>query len=170
MRRSCWRPAAAAACVVLAVVVQVLADEEKVPLDQLPKAVVATLKARFKGAEMIAASKEKEKDQLRYEVAIKQKGQKIDVTLTPQGSLVEIEKQITAKDLPNAVTRVLEEKYPAAKYQIIEEIFKVEKKVESLAYYEVLLATAGKQTFEVQVAADGRILNEEKKDPSKKDE
>jgi hypothetical protein len=41
--------------------------------------------------------------------------------------------------------------------------------VEKLAYYEVLLVTADKKRLEVQVAADGKIVNVEKKDSDKDD-
>jgi uncharacterized membrane protein YkoI len=145
------------------------ADEEKVPLDKLPKAVVDAVKARFPGAELVSAEKETEKGKTVYEVVIKAKGQKIEVTTTPEGELVEIEKQIAAKDLPPAVTKALEGKYPKAKYEIIEEVIKVEKKSEKLAYYEVLLTTADKKKFEVSVAPDGKIVKEESKDKESKE-
>jgi hypothetical protein len=69
--------------------------------------------------------------------------------------------------LPRAVARALEAKYPRATYRIVEEIIKVEKKEEKLAYYEVLLVTADKKALEVQVTAAGKIVNEEKKSSDK---
>ena len=88
----------AVATVSLVVVAVVLADEEKIALDKLPKGVLETVKARFTGAEMVEAVKEVKTF---YEVTIKQNGQKIDVTLEG-GEIVSIEKQITAKALPPA--------------------------------------------------------------------
>ena len=52
--------------------------EEKVPLDKLPKGVLDTVKTRFNGAEMLESVKEVKTF---YEVTIRHKGQKIDVTL-----------------------------------------------------------------------------------------
>jgi uncharacterized membrane protein YkoI len=139
------------------------ADEEKVALDKLPKTVLDAVKARFPKAELVGASKEKEDGKTVYEVTIKDQGANIDVTLTPEGAITLIEKEIAAKDLPKAVTKTLEEKYPKAKYKTIEEVTKVENKSEKLAYYEVLLVTAQKKTLEVQVDASGKIVNEEQK-------
>src|SRR5437868_818153 len=81
----------------------VRADEEKVPIDKLPKAVVDAVKKRFPEAEITGASKEVEDGKTLYEVALKQKDMKMDVTLTAEGEIQEIEKQIAAKDLPKAV-------------------------------------------------------------------
>ena len=147
----------------------VQAQEEKVALDKLPKAVVDSVKKRFPDAKMVSAEKETEKGKTVYEVAIKNKDQSIEVTLTPEGEIVEIEKQISAKDLPEKVVKALEGKYPKAKYEMIEEVIKVEKGSEKLAYYEVLLTTADKKKFEVSVAPDGKIVKEEDKSKSKEE-
>ncbi len=140
-------------------------QEEKVSPDKAPKPVVEAVKARFKDAALTAAGGETEKGKTVYEVTLKDKGQSIDVTLTPQGEILLIEREITRKDLPKTVAKALADKYPKAVYKIVETITKVEKKRETLAYYEVLLVTAGKQALEVQVSAEGKILNEEKKGP-----
>lgn len=142
------------------------ADEEKVPLDKLPKAVLDAVKARFPEAKLVAAEKETEDGKTLYEVAITDKEQKIDVTVV-DGKIVEIEKQITAKDLPKAITAALEAKYPKATYKIIEEIIKVKDGVEKLEYYEVLLVTAEKKKLEVVLALDGKITKEEDKSKEK---
>lgn len=143
------------------------ADEENVALDKVPKPVLETVKARFKGATLTGASKETEDDKVIYEVSLKDKKQNIDVTLTPAGELLMIEKEIAAKDLPKAVSKMLEGKYPKATYKMVEEVIKIENQQENLAYYELLLATADKQMLEVQITSAGKIINEEKKDPDK---
>lgn len=136
-----------------------LADEEKVPLDKLPAGVLDTVKARFAGADVIGSVKEVKTF---YEVTVKHNGQTIDVTLE-DGEIVSIEKTIAAKDLPQAVAKALEEKYPNATYKIVEEIIKVEKKDERFAYYEVLLVTADKKPLEVLLNVDGKIIHTEDK-------
>jgi hypothetical protein len=96
------------------------------------------------------------------------------VTLTADGKIVEIEKEISAKALPKAVAEALEEKYPEATYRKVEEVIKVKNGEEKLEYYEVLLVTAeknNKKTFEVEIAPDGKILKVEDKNKKKeKDE
>jgi len=160
---------AAVAVSLMVVLTAVRADEEKVPLDKLPKAVVDAVKARFPDAKLVSAEKETEDGKTVYEVAITNKDQKIEVTLTPEGEITEIEKVIAAKDLPEKVSKALEAKYPKADYKMIEEVIKVEKKQEKLAYYEVLLVTADKKKLEVSVTPDGKITKEEDKSKEKDD-
>lgn len=152
---------AAAAAFVLAAPVR--ADEEKVPLDKVPKAVMEAAKKRFPKAEVVGASKETEKDKTVYEVELKADGKTTDVTLTPEGVIVTIEQEIDAKELPKPVTAALEKKYPKAKFNIVETVYAVKDGKEALDFYEVELTTAEKKTVEVKIAADGTIKDEEEK-------
>jgi hypothetical protein len=147
----------------------VRADEEKVPLDKLPKAVLEAAKKRFPKAEVTGASKETEDGKTVYEVELKEDGKKLDVTLTADGTIILIERQIDAKDLPKAVAEAIDKKYPKATFKIIEEVIKVKDGKETLDLYEALLVTADKMKVEVKVAPDGKITGEEKK-PEKKEE
>lgn len=90
------------------------ADETKVPLDQLPKAVADAVKAKFPGAELQNAVKEDADGQTVFEVSLKLKAQQYDVSVTPEGKIVEIETEIAAKDLPAAVSKTLDQKYAKA--------------------------------------------------------
>ena len=163
MRRPILQFAAGAALALLVLVAVAQGKEEKVSLSKVPKAVLESVKARFSDAELTGAEKEMEDGKAVYEVAVRLKGQKLDVTLTPEGEIVLIEKEIADKDLPKPAARALEDKYPGAAHKMAEEIVKVEKKEEKLVYYEVNLAAAGKKSLEVQVTPDGKIVKEEKK-------
>jgi hypothetical protein len=143
------------------------ADEEKVPLDKLPRAVVDAVKKRFPEAELVSAEKETEGGKTVFEVAIKNKGQNIEVTTTPEGAIVEIEKEIAARDLPKTVSGALESKYPRATYKMIEEVIMVKDGKETLEYYEVLLETADKKKLEVSVTPEGKFTKEEDKSKEK---
>jgi hypothetical protein len=159
-----------AAVAVLVLAAPVRADEEKVPLDKVPKAVLEAAKKRFPKAEVVGASKETENKKTVYEIEMKADGKTIDVTVTEEGVITTIEQQIDAKDLPKAVTEALDKKYPKATYKIIEAVYSVKDGKEKLDYYEVLLVTAEKKEFEVEILADGKIKNEEEKKPEKKEE
>lgn len=136
-------------------------DEEKVPLDKVPKTVLKAVQARFPHAKVVSAGKETDAGKVLYEIAITTKDQKIEVTLTPDGKIVEMEKQIAAKDLPKAVSGALEMKYPKATYRIIEEIILVQKGKEQPPFFEVLLLTADQKQLEVSLTPDGAIVKEE---------
>jgi hypothetical protein len=145
------------------------ADEKKIPLDQAPKAVVDAVKARFAGAKLTGAEMETEDGKTTYEINIEFNGQKIDVELTPDGKITEIEKQIDAKAMSKAATDALAEKYPQATFKKIEEVIKVKDGEEKLDYYEVLLVTAANKKFEVSVTPEGKIAKEEDKNKEKKE-
>jgi len=145
------------------------ADEEKVPLDKVPKPVLEAVKKRFPKAEVLGAEKEDENGKTVYELQVKDGDAKMDLSVTPEGGLVAIEKAIAAKDLPKAVSDALATKYPKATFKIVEEIIKVKDGKDQPTYYEVLLVTAEKQTLEVEVAADGKVLGVEVKNGDKKD-
>jgi hypothetical protein len=137
--------------------------EEKVPLGEVPKAGLEAVKAMFPQAELIGAEKETEDGKTVYEVALKHKGRKIDVILAADGTIQLVEKQIDAKDLPKRVSQALRAKYPQATYKIIEEVSQVKDGKPKLDFYEALLITSDQRTLEVQIAPDGKVKREEKK-------
>jgi hypothetical protein len=143
-----------------------VAQAQDIPLRDVPKPVMDAVKARFKDATVVSAAKEiDEEKKLVYEVSLKRKDQTIDVILTPAGEIVLFEKSIGLKDLPAAVAKTLKEKYPKATYRILEEFYKVEKKKEILAYYEVKLVTAANKDLEVKLTAEGKIISEQEAGP-----
>jgi uncharacterized membrane protein YkoI len=139
--------------------------EEKIAVDQLPKAVVDAVKAKFPGAELQGGEKEVADGKTIYEVNLKYKGAHHDVSLTPEGKIIEIEKTIAAKDLPAAVTKGLDQKYPKATIELAEEIT-----VDNKLKYEVIIVTAEKKKFEVVLEPSGKIVKEEAKDEKEKPE
>jgi hypothetical protein len=147
-----------AACFVTAVVAD---DDKKVDLSKLPEKVVAAFKAKYPDAKVSKAGSEKEDGKTVYEIAFKFEGHKYEVTFEEDGAIVDIEKQINFKDLPEAVSRALEEKYPKADYKLIEEVTKKDK-VDS---YEILLVTSEKKAFEVLVSPEGKITKETAQKP-----
>ncbi|QJW99941.1 PepSY-like domain-containing protein [Frigoriglobus tundricola] len=145
------------------------ADEEKVPLDKLPKGVLEAAKKRFPKAEAVGASVEKEGGKFVYEVELKEAGKTIDLTLTADGVITLIEQEIDAKDLPKAVVAALDNKYPKVTYKTVEAVYAVKDGKEKLDFYEVLVLTTDKKEVEVQIAADGKIKHEEEKKKKEKE-
>ena len=160
MRRPVTWLGATMGMLLLLPVAAVCADEE-ISLDKVPPPVMDAVKARFKDAEVTGAAREMDQEKVVYEVTLQFKGQKIDVILAPEGEILLIEKAIARGDLPTAVAKALDDKYPKATYKIVEEVIKVEKKEEKLEYYEARLVTAERKDLEVKLATDGRIVKEE---------
>jgi antitoxin component of MazEF toxin-antitoxin module len=144
------------------------ADEVKVELKDLPKAVLETVKKRFPKAELIEAAKETDGTKVEFEVTLKVGETKYDVMLTPDGKITLIEKTIALKDLPKAVAEAVEKAYPKATLTLAEEMTKIVEGKEVLSYYEVQLTTADKKMLEVEVSPEGKILMTEDKSKEKK--
>jgi len=148
----------------LLVLPAIWAREEKVSLDQVPAPVMAAVKARFGDAVVKGAGKETEKGKLVYEITLEDKGHNVDVTLTPGGDLLLIERSVEESALPPPVAATLARKYPGATYRVLEEIVEVDHGRERLASYEVELVTADRRTKEVKVRPDGGGVTEEEED------
>ncbi len=92
-----------------------------------------------------------------YEVSLKKDGKKIDATVTEAGAITQIEQELAFKDLPKAVAKTFEEKYPKAKYEVVESVTKVADGKETLEYYEAVLIDGDKKKWEVEVLPDGKL-------------
>jgi hypothetical protein len=133
------------------------ADEVAVPLDKVPKAVLDAVKTRFPQGALTEASKETEGDKVSYEVSVKLAGKNIDVTLTPAGAIMLIEKEIASADVPAAVKTTITREYPNQKFDLVEEVIKVADGKETLQYYEYHGKSADGKEVEVEVLPDGKV-------------
>jgi uncharacterized membrane protein YkoI len=135
-------------------------DEQKLPLDKVPKVVMDSVKAKFPEAELKGAAKETENGKTSFEVSLTFKKANIDVILTPEGKITAIEKVVAASDLPMPVTQTVKSKYPQATIKLAEELSDADDKINA---YEVILVLADKKEVEVKIDPAGKVLNEEKK-------
>jgi len=136
--------------------------DKKVPLDKVPKAVMAAIKARFPGPDVTSVEKETENGQVVYDIELKHKGRKYEMDIKEDGTIIEIEKEVAAKDVPTAVANAVAAKYPKATIEEVMEVNKVKGKEETPDHYEVSLVTADKKKLEVEVSLDGKTVKEEK--------
>jgi uncharacterized membrane protein YkoI len=150
-----------ASLVLLATVVAADNKDKKISLDKAPKAVQDAIKARFPDGEVTSVEKETEDGKVVYDIELKLKGRKYEMDILEDGTVIEIEKEIAAKDLPAAVSKALEAKYPRATIKEVMEVYKVKDKDEKLTEYEVSLETADKELKEVKVSLDGKSIKEE---------
>ena len=145
------------------------AQEAEIPLDQVPKAVMDSAKAKFPGAKMREAAKETEDGKTVYELSMTHEDRKMDVTFQENGTLVLVETEVPEKDLPAAVAQAVKGKYPSAKADLVESVRKGPELKKAVDYYEFHLTTADKKTVEVEVDSTGKILKTEEKKAGEKD-
>ncbi|WZO98073.1 PepSY-like domain-containing protein [Isosphaeraceae bacterium EP7] len=132
------------------------ADEEKVALKDVPRAVMDSLKKAFPKAEIVEAEKETEDGKVSYEVELKDGEKSVEVALKADGTILEVETEVAAKDLPKAVTAALLAKYPGSTIEKAEQVVTFEGGEEKKAY-EVELTTAAKKEVEVRVSPEGKV-------------
>ena len=166
-RRLGWVAAAVAAGLVLAVAAS--QAEDKVDPDKIPKAVMDSLKAKFPKPEITKCTKEKEGGAVVYDIEFKQDGRKCEADIKEDGTMLNFEKEIALKDLPEAVTKAVEKKYPKSTLKEAMEVTEIKDKKEVMDGYEITLETADKKSVEVVVSPDGKIKEDsgEKKEEKK---
>jgi uncharacterized membrane protein YkoI len=134
--------------------------KDDLKLDEIPQVVMHTLKAKFPEAEINKWTKEKEGDIVIYDIEFKQQDRKFEADIREDGTIHNWEKEITATNLPEAIKKAVEEKYPNSNLKEIMEITAVKDGQDALEGYEVVLETADKKEVEVTVAPDGKIVED----------
>ncbi len=132
------------------------AAESKITKSDLPPAVRKTAEQQSVGSTVVGYSKDRENGKLEYEVQTISNGHSKDVTIAPDGQLMEVEEQVMMSSLPADVQAGLQNKAGKGKITKIESI----TKHGALVAYEAQVSTAGKHS-EVQVGPDGKPLNHE---------
>jgi hypothetical protein len=142
-----------------------LAAEEKLTPKDLPAKITHAVDARFPGAQVTSAEKEKENGQVVYDLELTQNGVKYEMDVKEDGTIMEIEKQV--KEPAAVITGAVLKKYPDAKIKIVMEVNKVDGNQETPQKYEITLTTGGKEK-EVVVSLDGSSVKEEAEEGDKK--
>ena len=75
-------------------------EEIQVEPSELPAAVIAALHAKFGGDVQILEAQFEEEDGSEYGITAKSGGNDYDITLSPSGSILEVEQLLTVEELP----------------------------------------------------------------------
>ncbi len=132
------------------------AQEKKIKRSDLPPGVEKTVAAQSTGATIKGFSTEKENGQTLYEAEMTVNGHSKDISMTADGSIVEIEEQVALDSLSPEVKAGLQAKAGKGKILKVESLTKKGK----LVAYEAKVDTNGKKS-EVQVGPDGKPLDHE---------
>jgi Peptidase propeptide and YPEB domain len=136
---------------------------EKMTLDKAPKAVQDAFNARFPGGEVTSLTKETDAGKVIYDIELKHKGRKYEMDVQEDGTVLEVEKEKDLKEVPAALAKTVDAKFPKAKIQVIMEVNLVKGKVETPDHYEVTVTTADNKTEEILITLDGKNVHVEKK-------
>jgi Putative beta-lactamase-inhibitor-like, PepSY-like len=131
------------------------ADEEKISVKNLPAAVKKAIKKKFPKAEIEKATKEVEDGKTTYEVLLEIDDHPVDVAFKADGTILEIEREISFTELPAPVKKALAARYPEAKIEKVEMVTKGE---DGPAVYEIAIKA------EVVFTAKGKIVKAKEKE------
>jgi uncharacterized membrane protein YkoI len=125
------------------------AQETKVQFKDLPPAVQVTAKAQSQGATVKGYSKEIEKGKTEYEVQLLADGKKRDVSIDPDGKVLETEEVIAFSLVPKKAQDAIKHEAKGAKVEKVEMV-----KSEQPTVYEALIRQNGKK-HEIRVLENG---------------
>ncbi len=131
--------------------------EKQIAKKDLPPAVQKTAEAQARGATIRGYAKDHEDGQWEYEVEMWVDGHSKDVTIAPDGRLLEVEEEVSLGALPPAVRAGLRTRAKKGTITKVESITRHGK----IVAYEAQVAAAGRHR-EIQVGPDGgRLAHEE---------
>jgi hypothetical protein len=134
------------------------AQEEQIPLHRVPKAVLTSAKARFPGAEIKQATKETEAGEPVFALALKHHRHNVDVTVKVDGTVVLVETDVLAREVPRVVLQAVLRGYPGATVRGAESVNKGPEVKRTADYYQFYLLIAGERPALVKVDPDGKVL------------
>ena len=132
------------------------AAEKQIKKADLPAAVQKTADEQSQGSTVRGYSKDREDGKLEYEVQMTSNGHSKDVTIAPDGQLMEVEEEVALDSLPSPVQAALQSKAAKGKIAKVESL----TKHGSLVAYEAQVEHGGKHS-EVQVGPKGETLKHE---------
>ena len=138
---------------VISLTISIQAQEKKLQRSDLPVAVQKTVDEQSKGATVKGFSTEVEDGKKIYEVELTVSGHGKDISMDPQGHILEIEEEIGLETLPPAVKDGLMKAAGKGTIQKVESLTKNGK----IVAYEASVKTGTKRS-EVQVGPDGKKL------------
>ena len=139
---------------VLALTVCAVAKEKKIDRAALPPAVEKTVQAQSQNATIKGFTTDVEDGKRVYEAEMMIDGHSKDIEIAPDGSLNEIEEQVTFDSLPANVQTAFTAKAKGAKIIKVESLRKQDKLV---AYEAATLK--GSKRGEIQVGPSGQTLS-----------
>jgi hypothetical protein len=128
--------------------------ERRIAKSDLPIPVQKTADAQSIGATVVGYAKDVEKGKVEYEVQLMVDGHTKDVTIDPQGNLLEVEEQVQPDALPANVLSGLRAQAGKGSITKIESLMKHGK----IVAYEAQVST-GKKHSEIQIGPDGQKLD-----------
>ena len=138
--------------------VAVRAEEMDVPLDKVPVKAMTAVKKQFPGAKLVEATTDTVDGVTEYVVTLHHNKNTYEVTVTGEGKILEIAREIAFKDLPKPVVTAFNKSYPKGKVEAVWEL--TEPGVKGKTYQIELISADGKD-LTVEFDHDGKLISED---------
>ena len=139
------------------------AQEEGIPLDRVPKAVMKSAKATFPGAKIKVASAETEDGKPpAYVLEMMHHRHNVEVTFKVDGTVILVETDVPVKEWPKVVRRAVEHQYPGATVRAAKSVKNGPEVKKGADYYRIYLLTVDEKPAVVKVDPNGKVLEETK--------
>ena len=125
------------------------AQETKIKFKDLPPAVQETARAQSQGAMVRGYSKEIEKGKTEYEVQLVVDGTKRDVSIDPNGRVIETEQEVAFESVPEKALDAIKREAGGAEIEGVEQV-----KSDQATVYEAVVHQNGKK-HEIRVLESG---------------
>ena len=135
-----------------------------IPREALPAAVSAAIESRYRGATIVAITRETTKADTRFEVVMRVSGRRLDALFDAAGTLREEEAELSYRQLPASVRTT--HAYSAQAKWTIERVELVTSAGAFKRSHYALLAFDGKKRLELAYGMDGRRMSLRKADGS----
>ncbi len=139
--------------IVAVATVPAFAEEQTIPMNQVPEAVKQAILAKYPHAKFVEAEREVEDGETTYEIAVEDGDDSLEFGVSESGKILEIEKEIPVAKLPKAVAEALQARYPGLTPKTAEEVTRDETKT-----YEVAMMIEGKEK-EVVFTPEGKVID-----------
>jgi hypothetical protein len=136
------------------------AQEEVIPVDRLPGAVVDAARTKFPGAKLLQASAATEAGATAYALKLKYRRRDLGVTFKGDGTVALMETPVSRKQLPGAVQKTLRRLYPGASITSAGAFRKGPDAGKAADYYDVYLLSAEMRPRWIRVDPRGNVLED----------
>lgn len=134
-------------------------SEKTLSQGEVPSAVLQAFTSQYPDASVREYSSEREKGQTLYEISFTADNKAYDVTYNKDGQVVEVEEQITAEELPEAIKNELTKSFSKFQLNKVERIQEGGK-----IFYEAKLTAfedSQKRAYEIKYSESGELIEKE---------
>lgn len=137
--------------------------DDEIELKAVPAKVMAAVKTKFPNAVLKKAFKEVEDGKTMFEIEATESEKGLDLAVTPEGVITEVERELDPKALAEPILAAIAAKFPGSTIKGAESVETL-KDGNTVKTIEATVIDKDKETYEVVLSPEGKILKSEEVD------